>query len=94
MRVLKPTGNMVNLDFGKPDFIAIRIMFNVYFRFFVPIIAKLFNNYSEYLYLSDSIKLFPSPGQLVKSMQQAGFVKAFNRNLFFGFVAIQVAYKE
>jgi len=94
MRVLKPTGNMVNLDFGKPGFIAIRIMFNVYFGFFVPIIAKLFNNYSEYLYLSDSIKLFPSPDQLVKSMQQAGFVKAFNRNLFFGFVATQVAYKE
>ena len=94
MRVLKPSGNVVNLDFGKPDFIIICIMFNVYFKFFVPIITKLFNNYSEYRYLSDSIKLFPSPDQLVASMQQAGFLKVVNRNLFFGFVAAQVGYKE
>lgn len=93
-RVLKPAGSLVNLDFGKPNFFTARIMFNVYFSFIVPVVGKLFDNYSEYLYLSESIKLFPSPGELVELMQQAGFVKVSNKNLFLGFVATQVGYKE
>ncbi|MGD9579942.1 MAG: bifunctional demethylmenaquinone methyltransferase/2-methoxy-6-polyprenyl-1,4-benzoquinol methylase UbiE [Vampirovibrionia bacterium] len=92
-RVLKPGGCFVNLDFGKPSFFLINIIFNVYFSFFVPILAKIFNNYSEYVYLSDSIKLFPAPGRLVVMMQEAGFVKVFNKSLFSGFVAFQTGYK-
>lgn len=91
-RVLKPTGTFVSLDFRKPQNVVIKILFNIYFNYFVPMLGKRFNKYCEYTYLTDSIKEFPQPVTLLGLMSESGFCNAENTNLFWGFIAIQKAY--
>lgn len=92
-RVLKKEGRFVNIDFGKPDNLVFKIVFNLYFDFFVPAFGLLFKKFKEYAYLPSSIKEFPSPPYLVTLLENSGYKKAFYKNLFMGFVSIQVSSK-
>ena len=92
-RILKKEGKLVVIDFGKPESLLFKMLFNLYFDIFVPVLGKIFKNHAEYSYLPASIKEYPSPASLMNKMKEAGFSKTFNKNLFMGFVAIQNAIK-
>lgn len=92
-RVLKPSGKMFNLDFGKPDMLLFRLLFAFYFDKIVPILGFLFKKSEEYVYLGQSIKKFSSPRELKAIMLKTGFQNVQIKKLFFGFVSIQLATK-
>ncbi len=92
-RVLNSSGKLVVIDFGKPDNFCVKALFDLYFDIFVPLLGKMFRNYSAYAYLPDSIKEYPSSEALISIMKEVGFSNAFNKNLFMGFVSIQKAVK-
>lgn len=93
-RVLKNGGVYVNIDFGKPDLPLISTLFNFYFHYFVPVLGLIFKKFKQYAYLPDSIDKFPSPGQLLKLMKEQGFVEVTNKDIFWGFVAVQKGVKK
>lgn len=92
-RVLKANGKMVNIDFGKPKMHICAFLFSFYFDFIVPVLGLIFKNLKAYTYLAQSIKKFPSPIEIKKIMLEAGFKEVQVKDLFFGFVSIQLAVK-
>lgn len=92
-RVLKTGGHIVNIDFGKPEIPVFKALFWFYFCFFVPLTGKIFDKFSEYAYLPESIATFPPPAQLIKIMSELDFKNPQNRTFFMGFVAVQKATK-
>ena len=57
LRVLKPGGKLVVLEFFKPNRLAARIFHATYGRFVIPCLGGLISgNRQAYRYLRDSIK--------------------------------------
>lgn len=60
LRVLKPGGKLVVLEFSKPKMPGVKTMYNLYMKIICPNIGKLFSkNRSAYKYLDESIQKFP-----------------------------------
>ena len=72
-RVLGPNGEIGILDFGEPKGL-IGALYRVYFRHVLPAIGTLISGVSgPYSYLPKSVQRFPTPEEMLKRMQTAGF---------------------
>jgi demethylmenaquinone methyltransferase/2-methoxy-6-polyprenyl-1,4-benzoquinol methylase len=72
-RVLKPGGEVGILEFSDPPGLRGKI-YSVYFKSVLPRIGKLISgNNGAYSYLPASVARFPSPPEMIRRMQQAGF---------------------
>lgn len=95
LRVLKPEGKVVILEFSKPKFPAIRILYNIYTHLIAPqagrIIAK---NKEAYTYLNDSIKAFPEGDAFLKIMESVGFNNVYRKSLSGGICSIYCGDKK
>lgn len=89
LRVLKPGGKVVILEFSKPKMPGIKILYNLYTRVVAPqagrIIAK---NKDAYQYLNDSIEAFPEGNAFLKIMESVGFRNVQLKPLSFGICTI------
>ena len=94
-RVLKPSGQFVNLETSQPKFAPIRWMFHLYVKATVGPIGRLVSGSdTAYTYLSHSICHFYSAEELDEIIRQAGFCEvSFNRMLF-GATTIHKAIKQ
>src|SRR5882672_2386542 len=60
LRVLKPGGKVVILEFSKPTVFPLRQLFHFYFRFILPKIGRwVSHDSSAYTYLPESVQAFP-----------------------------------
>jgi demethylmenaquinone methyltransferase / 2-methoxy-6-polyprenyl-1,4-benzoquinol methylase len=76
VRVLKPEGECGILDFGEPEGLLGRI-YRLYFRHVLPAVGTLLSGVrGPYAYLPSSVERFPSPGQMIAKMKQAGLREA------------------
>ena len=74
-RVLAPGGEFGILDFGEPKGVLGQI-YRVYFRRILPAIGTLISGVrGPYSYLPASVLRFPSPEEMLKRMQTAGFTQ-------------------
>ena len=74
-RVLAPGGEFGILDFGEPKGVLGHI-YRVYFRRVLPAIGTLISGVrGPYSYLPASVLRFPSPEEMLKRMQTAGFTQ-------------------
>lgn len=72
-RVLKPGGQIGILDFGEPKGVVGKV-YRVYFRHVLPAIGTVISGVKgPYRYLPISVEKFPSPDQMLKRMDNAGF---------------------
>jgi demethylmenaquinone methyltransferase/2-methoxy-6-polyprenyl-1,4-benzoquinol methylase len=72
-RVLAPNGEIGILDFGEPKGL-IGALYRVYFRHVLPAIGTLISGVrGPYSYLPKSVQRFPTPEEMLKRMQAAGF---------------------
>jgi demethylmenaquinone methyltransferase/2-methoxy-6-polyprenyl-1,4-benzoquinol methylase len=61
MRVLKPGGCLIILEFSIPTNRLFKLVYLFYFRLFVPLIGGLISgNYNAYRYLNESVENFDS----------------------------------
>jgi len=94
MRVLKPGGRLVALEFSHPRRAWLRRLYGFYLRFFLPKLARLLGGDKKaYAYLAESIERFPAQAELAQELKESGFASVEWKNLCFGAAAIHIAHK-
>ncbi|MFM9838265.1 MAG: bifunctional demethylmenaquinone methyltransferase/2-methoxy-6-polyprenyl-1,4-benzoquinol methylase UbiE [Cyclobacteriaceae bacterium] len=85
LRVLKPGGRVVVLEFSKPTAWYFKPLYHFYFKFVTPAIGKAFSKDSEaYSYLPESVKAFPDGKDFTTILDQLGYKNTSCRPLTFG----------
>jgi len=88
-RILKPTGNLLILEFSRPSNLIIKPIYNFYLNRILPAVAGLISCDKEaYQYLASSIAAFYAPEELMALMREAGFTQVSRIPLTFGIVSI------
>lgn len=94
LRVLKPNGKVVILEFSKPRVFPVKQLYNFYFHSILPLIGKVFSKDNRaYTYLPESVAAFPDGQEFVDLMQKVGYREAKCRPLLFGICSIYTARK-
>jgi demethylmenaquinone methyltransferase/2-methoxy-6-polyprenyl-1,4-benzoquinol methylase len=94
LRVLKPGGKAVVLEFSKPKGFPIKQLYHFYFNYITPGIGKIFSKDSRaYSYLPESVAAFPEGESFVALMDKVGFKHTKNRPLAFGICSIYTGIK-
>ena len=94
LRVLKPGGRYIILEFSRPPFAPWRGVYHVYLRQAIPLIGgMLTGDRAGFVYLNDSIRQFPVQAALAAELRAAGFSAVSWKNLSGGIVALHTAIK-
>ena len=95
LRVLKPKGDLVIIEFSKP---IRRSGFNYFYKFYfsyvTPAIGKLFSkDHRAYSYLPESVAAFPHGQAFCDILSKCGYRQAIAKKLTFGVASIYTATK-
>jgi demethylmenaquinone methyltransferase / 2-methoxy-6-polyprenyl-1,4-benzoquinol methylase len=94
-RVLKPGGKMMCLEFSKPVFPLLRMVYDFYSFYIIPFLGKTMTGSRQaYIHLPKSIRTFPSPDELTDILINIGFLHSTHRKLTNGIAVIHVAKKN
>lgn len=94
LRVLKPGGRLLVLEFSKPDNDLLSKAYDTYSFRILPFMGKLVANDSEsYQYLAESIRMHPDQETLKEMMEDAGFNRVEFHNMTGGIVALHKGIK-
>jgi demethylmenaquinone methyltransferase/2-methoxy-6-polyprenyl-1,4-benzoquinol methylase len=94
LRVLKPGGRLLILEFSKPKNDLLSKAYDLYSFKALPFMGKLVTNDAEsYQYLAESIRMHPDQETLKGMMEDAGFVNCRYDNLTGGIVALHKGFK-
>tara|TARA_R110001599_G_scaffold19914_1_gene75819 strand:- start:1 stop:795 length:795 start_codon:yes stop_codon:yes gene_type:complete len=89
LRVLKPGGRLLVLEFSKPGNKMLSKAYDQYSFRLLPLMGKLVTNDSEsYRYLAESIRMHPDQETLKAMMVEAGFARVTYHNMTGGVVAL------
>lgn len=93
-RVLKPEGRLVVLEFSKPKVFPFKQLFNVYFKYILPLIGRLKSRDNKaYSYLYESVQHFPEGNSFLELLSKIGFNKFQCKPLSLGICSIYIADK-
>lgn len=94
LRVLKPGGRLLVLEFSKPRHSLLEKVYDEYSFRVLPFMGKLITNDAEsYRYLAESIRMHPDQETLKTMMETAGFVNTEYHNMTGGIVALHKGIK-
>jgi demethylmenaquinone methyltransferase/2-methoxy-6-polyprenyl-1,4-benzoquinol methylase len=94
LRVLKPGGRLLVLEFSKPVVPGLGKLYDAYSFKFLPLMGKFIaKDDSSYRYLAESIRMHPKQEELLTMLQDAGFERCEYFNLSGGVVALHRGYK-
>ncbi len=94
LRVTKPGGKLVIVEFSKVTNPVLRPLYHFYLTKLLPTISGMSSKTPEaYGYLSESIEAWHSQESLAALIAEAGWQNVEIRNLSFGVVAIHIATK-
>lgn len=94
LRVLKPGGRLLILEFSKPASPLLSEAYDKYSFTALPMMGRLITNDSEsYKYLAESIRMHPDQETLKQMMDDAGFVNTRYQNMTGGIVALHTGIK-
>jgi demethylmenaquinone methyltransferase/2-methoxy-6-polyprenyl-1,4-benzoquinol methylase len=93
-RVLRPGGTMMVLEFSKPRIFPLKQLFNLYFKYILPVIGKLRSKDEKaYKYLYESVQAFPDYDDFIDILKKLGFSQANYKVLSAGICCIYIAKK-
>jgi demethylmenaquinone methyltransferase/2-methoxy-6-polyprenyl-1,4-benzoquinol methylase len=73
-RVLKPEGRIVILEFSRPLYFPFKQLFNLYFKYILPLIGKWTSKDKKaYSYLYESVQAFPDYDRFADILRNTGF---------------------
>lgn len=94
LRVLKPEGKIVILEFSKPKAFPVKQLYHFYFKYATPFFGKLFSKDNRaYTYLNESVIAFPDGKNFTNLMDKVGYKNTKHRPLTFGISAIYTGIK-
>lgn len=94
LRVLKPGGKAVILEFSKPKTFPIKQLYHFYFNYVTPTVGKIFSkDASAYTYLPESVNAFPDGKRFTNLMDKVGYKNTKARPLAFGICSIYTGNK-
>jgi demethylmenaquinone methyltransferase/2-methoxy-6-polyprenyl-1,4-benzoquinol methylase len=94
LRVLKPGGQLLVLEFSKPVAPGLKPWYDMYSFNVLPWLGQVIaQDAASYRYLAESIRKFPDQAALRTMMQTAGFDQCSYHNLSGGIVALHRGYK-
>jgi demethylmenaquinone methyltransferase/2-methoxy-6-polyprenyl-1,4-benzoquinol methylase len=94
LRVLKPNGKIVILEFSKPRAFPVKQGYHLYFRYITPFFGRLFSKDKQaYTYLPESVAAFPHGEIFTTLMTKVGYKNTKHRSLTFGISAIYTGIK-
>ncbi|MBC7654678.1 MAG: bifunctional demethylmenaquinone methyltransferase/2-methoxy-6-polyprenyl-1,4-benzoquinol methylase UbiE [Oligoflexus sp.] len=94
LRVLKPNGKAVILEFSKPKAFPIKQLYNFYFNYVTPTVGKVFSkDASAYSYLPESVAAFPDGEKFTALMDKVGYKNTKCKPLAFGICSIYTGTK-
>jgi demethylmenaquinone methyltransferase/2-methoxy-6-polyprenyl-1,4-benzoquinol methylase len=89
MRVLKPGGRLLVLEFSKPTSTVLSKLYDSYSFNVLPRLGNLFaKDADSYQYLAESIRMHPDQQTLQSMMDSAGFANTDFHNMTGGIVAL------
>lgn len=89
LRVLKPGGRLLVLEFSKPRNRMLEKLYDEYSFRLLPLMGRLVvNDANSYRYLAESIRMHPDQDTLMAMMDEAGFVDTEYHNMTGGIVAL------
>jgi demethylmenaquinone methyltransferase/2-methoxy-6-polyprenyl-1,4-benzoquinol methylase len=95
LRILKPSGKLVVLEFSSPVIPGFRQIFQFYFKGVLPKIGGIFSgSRGAYEYLSESVSRFPNQKNLAKMMREVGFSDVEYKNLTGGVAATHIGTRK
>jgi len=93
LRVLKPNGDLVIIEFSKPTGLF-SYVYKIYFKYITPAIGKLFSkDHRAYSYLPESVEAFPYGEKFCTILSNCGYKNVSFKILTFGVASIYVATK-
>ncbi|MDX9874510.1 MAG: bifunctional demethylmenaquinone methyltransferase/2-methoxy-6-polyprenyl-1,4-benzoquinol methylase UbiE [Spongiibacteraceae bacterium] len=94
LRVLKPGGRLLVLEFSRPRHEALSKAYDLYSFRVLPLMGKLVaNDPDSYRYLAESIRMHPDQETLKQMMAEAGFDRCEYFNMTGGIVALHRGFK-
>jgi len=94
LRVTRPGGRLLVLEFGKPDNAAWRAIYFAYLRLAVPFLGLLCcGNASAYAYILESLKHYPAQNGVASTMRELGMKNVRVVNLLGGMMSINCGEK-
>lgn len=93
-RVLKIGGKLLILDFGTPTFKFLKMLYDFYSFYCIPIMGELVaKNIDSYRYLVESIRMHPNQELLKYMISNSGFSNVQYFNMTGGIAVLHCAYK-
>lgn len=94
LRVLKPGGKLVVLEFSKPKAFPFKQVYNFYFNTILPRVGRLVSkDASAYTYLPESVQAFPDGKDFTDILDKLGYKQATCKPLTFGISSLYSASK-
>jgi demethylmenaquinone methyltransferase/2-methoxy-6-polyprenyl-1,4-benzoquinol methylase len=94
LRVLKPGGKAVILEFSKPKAFPVKQLYSFYFNYITPTVGKIFSkDASAYSYLPESVNAFPDGKRFTDLMVKVGYKNTKCKPLAFGICSIYTGVK-
>lgn len=94
LRVVKPGGKVVVLEFSQPTGFPFKQIYRFYFKFILPTIGRLVSkDQSAYTYLPESVDAFPYGQRFLDILGKLGYSKAVAKPVTFGVATIYTATK-
>jgi demethylmenaquinone methyltransferase/2-methoxy-6-polyprenyl-1,4-benzoquinol methylase len=94
LRVLKPGGRLLVLEFSKPLLPLLSKAYDAYSFVALPLLGRLvLNDADSYRYLAESIRMHPDQETLKMMFETAGFEQVSFHNMTGGIVALHKGFK-
>jgi len=94
-RVAKPGGKMVSLELTRPSIRVLEPLHKLYIKIVIRCVGGIISGkWAAYTYLPRSILEFPSPQEVQKVMEDAGWRNVEIHRLTFGTATVQTGVKE
>lgn len=95
LRVLRPEGKAVVLEFSKPRRFPVKQLFGFYSQVIIPFFGKrISKDKRAYAYLPESVAAFPEGNEFLEIMKNVGYKKVKAIPVSGGIATIYTGYKE